>query len=309
MKEIENVWIPLKDGTRVAARRWLQGDAGPKPVPALLEYLPCRKRDGTAERDSLTHPWFADHGYASVRVDIRGSGESEGVCTDEYSQQELDDGVDVIAWLAAQPWCSGAVGMFGISWGGFNALQIAALRPPALKAIDTVCSTDGRYADDVHYMGGAKLDAGFGWASFFFSDMCHPPDPALVGERWKAMWLERLAALPLFLERWLTHQRRDDYWRHGSVCEDYGAIQCAVFAVGGWTAGYPNSTRRRREHPAAPRRGLMGRGPHAYPHSARPGPRVGFLQEMRRWWDHWRKGRDPGVMDEPMLRAWMTESV
>src|SRR5438445_650142 len=81
----------------------------------------------------------------------------------------------------------------------------AALRPPALKAIVTLCSTDDRYADDVHYMGGAKLDAGFGWAAFFFSDMCHPPDPVLVGERWREMWLERLHALPLFLERWLRH--------------------------------------------------------------------------------------------------------
>ena len=145
-----------------------------------------------------------------VRVDIRGSGESEGVLTDEYSQQELDDGLEVIAWLAAQPWCSGSVGMFGISWGGFNALQVAALRPPALKAIVTLCSTDDRYADDVHYMGGAKLNAGFGWASFFFSDMCHPPDPALVGERWREMWLKRLrsaAAVPRALAEASTSRR------------------------------------------------------------------------------------------------------
>ena len=164
--------------------------------------------------------------------------------SDEYSQAELDDGVEVIAWLARQPWCSGSVGMFGISWGGFNALQVAALRPPALKAIVTLCSTDDRYADDVHYMGGAKLNAGFGWASFFFSDMTHPPDPALVGERWRTMWLERLEALPQFLEIWLSHQPRDAYWRHGSVCEDYGAIQCAVLAVGGWTDGYTNAIPR-----------------------------------------------------------------
>jgi putative CocE/NonD family hydrolase len=229
--------------------------------------------------------------------------------TDEYSQQELLDGLEVIAWLAAQQWCSGAVGMFGISWGGFNALQVAALRPPALKAIVTLCSTDDRYADDVHYMGGAKLDAGFGWASFFFSDMCHPPDPVLVGERWREMWLKRLQALPLFLERWLRHQRRDGYWRHGSVCEDFGAIQCAVFAVGGWTDGYTNAIARLLEHLSAPRKGLIGPWAHAYPHFALPGPQIGFLQEMRRWWDHWLKGEPNGVMAEPMLRAWMTESV
>jgi uncharacterized protein len=309
VREIPNLWIPLGDGTRLAGRLWLPDDAEQNPVPALLEYLPYRKRDGTAERDSLTHPYLAAHGYACIRVDVRGSGESEGVLSDEYAQAELDDGVEVIAWLARQPWCSGQVGMFGISWGGFNALQVAALRPPALKAIVTICSTDDRYADDVHYMGGAKLNAGFGWASFFFSDMTHPPDPLLVGERWRAMWLERLQALPQFLALWLEHQPRDAYWRHGSVCEDYGAIQCAVLAVGGWTDGYTNAVPRMLANLECPRQGLIGPWAHAYPHFAKPGPQIGFLQEMLLWWDRWLKGRDTGGVDaRPMLRAWMIDS-
>ena len=309
VREIEHTTIPLKDGTRLAARLWLPEDAEADPVPALLEYLPYRKRDGTYERDALTHPYLAGHGYASVRVDIRGSGESEGVLSDEYSQPELDDALEVIAWLARQPWCSGAVGMFGISWGGFNALQAAALQPPALKAIVTLCSTDDRYADDVHYMGGAKLaSADLGWGGFIFGDMCHPPDPLLVGERWREMWLKRLAGVPLFLERWLRHQRRDAYWRHGSVCEDFSAIKCPVYAVGGWTDGYSNAVPRLLEHLNAPRKGLIGPWAHAYPHFALPGPQIGFLREMLRWWDHWLKGKPTGVMDEPMLRAWMTAS-
>lgn len=309
VREIEHTTIPLTGGTRLAARLWLPEDAEAHPVPALLEYLPYRKRDGTYQRDALTHPYLAGHGYAAVRVDIRGSGESDGVLSDEYSPQELDDALEVIAWLAAQPWCSGAVGMFGISWGGFNALQVAALQPPALKAIVTLCSTDDRYADDVHYMGGAKLaSADLGWAGFFFGDMCHPPDPLLVGERWREMWLKRLAGVPLFLERWLKHQRRDAYWKHGSVCEDFSAIRCPVYAVGGWTDGYTNAIPRLLEHLEGPRKGLIGPWAHAYPHFAKPGPQVGFLQEMLRWWDHWLKGEPTGVMDEPMLRAWMTAS-
>ena len=306
---IEHTTIPLKDGTTLAARIWLPEDAERNPVPAILEYLPYRKRDGTYERDALTYPWLAGHGYAGVRVDIRGSGESDGLLSDEYARQEQDDAIEIIAWLAAQPWCSGAVGMMGISWGGFNGLQVAARRPPALKAIVTICSTDDRYADDVHYMGGAKLNAGFGWASFFFGAMCHPPDPALVGDRWRAMWLERLANVPLFLEIWTRHQRRDVYWRHGSVCEDYAAIQCPVYAVGGWTDGYTNAIPRLLERLAVPRKGLIGPWAHAYPHFALPGPQIGFLQEMLRWWDRWLKGEETGVMDEPMVRAWMTDSV
>ena len=156
-KEIANQWIVLADGTRLAARIWLPTDAEQRPVPAILEYLPYRKRDGTHVRDALTHPHLAGHGYACVRVDMRGNGESDGLMLDEYTKQELDDAVEVIAWLAGQAWCSGAVGMMGISWGGFNALQVAALRPPALKAIITLCSTDDRYSDDIHYKGGCLL--------------------------------------------------------------------------------------------------------------------------------------------------------
>jgi predicted acyl esterase len=309
VRVIEHTLIPLRDGTRLAARIWLPEDAERNPVPAILEYLPYRKRDGTYERDSLTHPYLAGHGYAGVRVDIRGSGDSDGLLTDEYALQEQDDALEVIAWLAGQPWCSGAVGMMGISWGGFNGLQVAARQPPALKAIVTICSTDDRYSDDVHYMGGARLTAGFGWASFFFGSMCLPPDPALVGPRWREMWLQRLENVPLFLELWTRHQRRDAYWRHGSVCEDFQAIRCPVYAVGGWTDGYTNAIPRLLEHLSVPRKGLIGPWAHAYPHFALPGPQIGFLQEMLRWWDHWLKGIDTGVMDEPMLRAWMTDSV
>jgi uncharacterized protein len=192
VRVIEHTLIPLKDGTALAARIWLPEDAAQNPVPTILEYLPYRKRDGTYERDALTHPYLAGHGYAGVRIDIRGSGESTDLLFDEYAKQEQDDGVELIAWLAAQPWCNGAVGMMGISWGGFNGLQIAARRPPALKAIVTIGSTDDRYADDAHYMGGTFLTtAGLEWAFFFFSLMCLPPDPArsaVAGERcgWSA---------------------------------------------------------------------------------------------------------------------------
>ena len=146
----ENLFIPLSDGVRLAARLWLPADAETKKVPAILEYIPYRKRDGTRARDEPMHGWFAENGYAAIRVDMRGSGESDGLMADEYSAQELNDACEVIAWLARQSWCSGRVGMMGKSWGGFNALQTAALRPPALKAIITVCSTDDRYADDDH---------------------------------------------------------------------------------------------------------------------------------------------------------------
>jgi len=219
VREIENVFIPLSDGCRLAARIWLPEDAEQNPVPAILEYLPYRKRDGTVERDQLTHPYFAGHGYAGVRVDMRGCGDSDGILYDEYLKQEQDDCLEVLRWLAAQPWCTGAVGMMGISWGGFNGLQVAARRPPELKAVVTLCSTDDRYADDIHYMGGCLLNDNLAWASTMFAYQSRPPDPAVVGEdRWREMWLKRLEEEPLLVENWLRHQRRDDFWKHGSVC-------------------------------------------------------------------------------------------
>ncbi len=309
VREIENVFIPLKDGTRLAARIWLPEDAERNPVPAILEYLPYRKRDGTAPRDALTHPWFAAHGYAGVRVDIRGTGESDGVLLDEYLKQEQDDCLEVLEWLAAQPWCTGACGMIGISWGGFNGLQVAARRPPQLKAVISICSTDDRYADDVHYMGGTLLVDNFAWASMMFSLQTHPPDPALVGERWRDMWLERLEQMPLLADNWLQHQRRDEYWKHASVCENYADITCAVYAVGGWADGYSNAVARLLAGLKSPRKGLVGPWAHRYPHFADPGPRIGFLTECLRWWDHWLKGRDTGIMNEPAYRVWMQESL
>src|SRR2546421_2239637 len=310
VRVVENEWLPLSDGTRLAARMWLPADAAHRPVPALLEYLPYRKRDFMRGRDGPMHYYFAGHGYASIRVDIRGAGDSEGLTFDEYTERELDDAVAVITWLAAQPWCNGSVGMFGISWGGFNSLQVAARRPPALKAIITVASTDDRYADDVHYMGGCLLAVDMlSWASIMLGFNARPPDPAVVGERWREQWLERLERTPPFVEAWLAHQRRDAYWKHGSVCEDYAAIECPVYAVGGWTDAYTNAIPRLLERLTAPRKGLIGPWAHGYPHFARPGPQIGFLQEMLRWWDYWLKGIDTGVMDEPTLRAWMTESV
>jgi putative CocE/NonD family hydrolase len=310
IREIENTWIPMADGARLAARIWLPEDAEQHPVPAILEYIPYRKDDATALNDSRRHPYTAGFGYASVRVDMRGSGDSDGVLYGEYLKQEQDDAVEVIAWLAAQPWCTGKVGMYGISWGGFNSLQVAARRPPALKAIMTFCSTDDRYADDVHYMGGCLLNTTMLlWASTMWGYSLRPPQPHLVGDRWREMWLDRLEHTPPYIEDWVGHQRRDEFWKHGSVCEDYAEITCAVYAVGGWADAYRNTVFRLLEGLACPKKGLVGPWSHIYPNYGKPGPLIGFLQDALRWWDYWLKGKDTGIMDEPMLRVWMQDSV
>jgi uncharacterized protein len=309
VRTVEHVTIEASDGTRLAGRLWCPTGAEDDPVPVIVEYIPYRRRDGTRLRDDATHGYLAGHGYACLRVDVRGSGDSGGVLPDEYTEREMQDGENVLAWAAEQPWCDGSVGVMGISWGGFHALQLAARRPPQLGAVAAVSATDDRYRDDIHYMGGCLLGDNLSWASVMFSFNTAPPDPDVVGPRWREMWHERLDGSGLWLETWLEHQRRDDYWRHGSICEDHSAVDVPVFVASGWADGYTNAVFRMLEHLDVPRLGLVGPWGHHYPHLGYPGPAVGFLQELVRWWDRWLKGVENGIEGEPMLRAWMQDSV
>ncbi|SMG23242.1 CocE/NonD family hydrolase [Paracoccus sp. J56] len=304
---IENTWIPLSDGTRLAARIWLPSGARSHPVPAVLEYIPYRKRDGTRGRDEPMHGYFAQRGYASIRVDMRGSGDSDGHLADEYLAQEQDDALEIIDWIAAQEWCSGNVGMMGKSWSGFNCLQVAMRRPPALKAVLSCYSTDDRFRDDIHFMGGCLLNDNLWWGSIMLAYQARPLDPEIAGAGWRDRWLERIRNLPFFPALWAAHQSYDDYWKHGSVQEDWSAIQCPVLVVGGWVDSYTNSVPRLLEKLPVPSRGIIGPWGHVYPHDGVPGPAIGFLQEAVRWWDHWLRGIDTGVMDEPQLRAFIND--
>ncbi|MEM6940429.1 MAG: CocE/NonD family hydrolase [Pseudomonadota bacterium] len=303
--ETADLGIVLSDGCRLSARVWRP--ATEAAVPVILEYLPYRKRDGTCARDALTHPWFAARGYACLRVDMRGNGDSEGQMTDEYTPQELEDCVEVIHWLAAQPWSSGRVGMMGISWGGFNSLQVAALGPEPLKAIITLCSTVDRFADDIHYKGGCLLNENLGWGATMWAYSSRAPDPALRAD-WREIWLDRLAHEPFLPALWLKHQRRDAYWRHGSVCEDFSAIKAKVLAIGGWGDAYKNAVPQLVE--ALPGvKGIVGPWVHKYPHFAVPEPRIGFLQEALRWWDRWLKDLPTDVENDPDYRAYVMDGL
>jgi len=312
IKEEEHVWIPLSDGARLGARIWRPLSSDGEPVPAILEYIPYRKRDLTSVRDSIAHPYLAGHGFACVRVDIRGSGDSDGVLVDEYLEQEQRDAEEILAWLADQPWCDGRTGMMGISWGGFAALQVAARRPPSLGAICIASFTDDRFADDMHYMRGCMLSDNLAESGTMFAYSTCPPDPTISGDRWRQMWLERLDAARPWVAEWLGHQRRDEYWRHASVCEDYEAIEVPVFASCGWADGYSNAVLRLMAGLRVPRKGLIGPWSHKYPHLGVPGPAIGYLQEVVRWFDRWlRDSRENAgdAAEEPVLRTWMQDSV
>lgn len=303
----ETVWIALADGTRLAARVWMPDGEG--AFPAVLEFLPYRRRDGTSERDESTYPAFAGAGIAGIRVDSRGSGDSDGLFDDEYSPRELADACEVVAWIAAQPWSNGKVGMMGISWGGFNGLQVAAMRPPALKAVISIASTADRYNDDIHYKGGCQLSANVYWAGTMLSYASRPPDPEVLGDRWREVWLRRLKAEPCLLEVWLNHQRRDAYWRHGSICEDWAAIEVPVFIIAGWADGYRNAPATVAANAATAVKAMTGPWVHKYPHFAWPRPRADFTGMAIAWWKRWLADEPTGVEDWPAYRAYLSETV
>ena len=307
VREIENVFIPLADGRRLAARLWLPEDAESDPVPAVIEYMPYRKRDHLRPRDSRIHHYLAGHGYACLRVDVRGSGDSDGVLRGEWEEGELDDGVEMIEWAARQPWSSGAVGMIGKSWSGFTCLTLAARAPAPLKAIVPVCCGDDRYHQSLHWTGGAFLLEQLWWTDTMVLFNARPPDPAIVGEDWRRMWQERLDDNTPWIDTWLDHQRRDDFWRHASICEGWSAIQCPVFAVGGWADYLSRSVPRLLANLDVPCWGLIGPWGHHYPHEAMPGPAVGFLQECVRFFDRFLKDLPNGYEETPAYRVWMQD--
>ena len=296
----------MPDGARLGARMWLPNNPG--PTPAILEYIPYRKDDYSAVRDSTTIAHFANHGYACIRVDMRGSGSSDGVLYDEYTNQEIDDGVAVIEWIANQSWCDGNVGTMGISWGGITGMQLAQRAPEALKTIIVLGATDQRYYDDAGYYIGCMVGQTLGWAALMFGYNTRPPDPQLAGEGWRQTWIDRLEKTPHYLERWFEHQHKDDYWLGNSVETDHAAIKIPVYAISGHADCWPNTVPRLLEKLSVPVRGLQGAWCHRYPHLGIPGPTVDFLSDAIRWFDHWLKDIDNGIMDEPMFRAWLQES-
>ena len=208
-----------------------------------------------------------------MRVDIRGCGDSDGILMGEYLAQEQDDALEVLEWIAAQPWSDGGAGMIGLSWTGFNGLQVAYRRPPQLKAVISCCSTDDRYGNDIHYMGGCVLGIDMlSWATTMLGYNARPPQPDVVGEAWRESWMRRIDETPPFVEDWLAHQRRDAFWKHGSISESYGTIECPLLMVGGWADAYRSTVLRVLEGYDGPCKGLIGPWSHHYGFNGLPGP-------------------------------------
>jgi putative CocE/NonD family hydrolase len=228
----------MPDGVELAATLYLP-DTDRGPQPCLLEALPYRKDDLTASYSSSYRRLRDEFGYAVCRVDVRGTGSSSGDPTDEYPEAEQSDLVALIAWLAEQDWCDGNVGMWGTSYSGFNSLQIAAERPPALKAVCAIYSSDDRWTDDVHWRGGAlRMVDQVDYCHYMTPMTVLPPVPAVWGDDWRDEWRRRLESVEPWILTWLRENRDGPYWRHGSLRSDgegngYDRIEAPVMLVAG----------------------------------------------------------------------------
>jgi uncharacterized protein len=304
--EHRRAWIPLTNGARLAVRLWIPDEL---PAPALIEALPYRMDDLTASYSAEYERLCREGGLAVARIDLRGTGSSDGVAEDEYPAQEQADLIDAIDWLAAQDWCSGRIGMYGTSYSGFNSLQVAAERPPALGAVCAIYSSDDRYTDDVHYTGGAlrALDL-LDYVLYMAALVVLPPVPAVFGDGWRDAWARRFEASEPWLLRWLEEQRDGPYWRQGSLRPDYDRIECATMLVGGWADGYRNNTFRTFEALQCPKRLLVGPWSHMSPATSLPGPRIDLVPELIRWFRRWLCDEENGVDEQPPVSVFVRRS-
>jgi putative CocE/NonD family hydrolase len=300
---IREAWITMDDGVRLAADIYMPAGAGERDrLPVLLEYLPYRKDESRARNYSL-YSYFLDNGYAVARVDIRGTGNSEGVTIPyEYSDIELDDGERVIRWLSEQDWSTGAVGMFGISWGGFNAIQMAVRNPPALKAFVAVMATEYLYQEDVHYMDGIMHTDSWMMSHDLYNAMPGAPD-FILDKDWEENRFNREPSVYTYMRQ----QRDGPFWDRASARGQYERIKVPGFHIGGWYDGYRNSLPRMLEHVDAPVKAMIGPWDHYFPHNAWPGPQVEWRHEAVRWFDEFLKGIDTGIRDEPRFAVYVRD--
>jgi hypothetical protein len=301
--ELRDAWIAMPDGVRLSVDLYLPAGGGAdEKFPVLLEYLPYRKDEDRGGRYGV-FSYFVQRGYVVARVDIRGTGRSEGRLVEyEYSGQEQIDGETVIDWLAKQPFSSGKVGMFGISWGGFNSIQMAMRRPPALKAIVPIMATDDLYQDDVHFIDGMMHVDSYEIAQDVWNILPGAPDYRID----KEYFANRFDTTPWLLI-YKRRQRDGPFWDRASLNRDYGLIDIPVFAIGGWYDGYRDSVPRMLQHLKAPVKGMLGPWNHTWPNEAVPPPAIEWRHEAVRWFDRWLKGRDTGIMDEPAFSVYVRD--
>ena len=276
--------IPLPDGTRLAGDLYRPAGAGPGPV--LVSYYPYRKDDIIGSLFEHTRIRLCERGYASVFVDMAGTGASEGQYGESFDPaREGRDGAEIIEWVAGQDWCDGNVGAWGVSYGGMNALAAAAHRPAHLRAIIAVYATTDIYRDTIAPGDCPGMLGRYAWAAHMMAlGLCPPTRPDPDGQ-WRRTWtrrLRRLAGEPPHAVNWQAHPERDAYWQ-GRVI-DATAIDVPAMLIGGWADMYKDAMTSLFGAVTGPKRLVMGPWMHVLPHLSDVQP-YDWVSEMADWWD------------------------
>ncbi|MSR15623.1 MAG: CocE/NonD family hydrolase [Gammaproteobacteria bacterium] len=331
----KNLSAGMRDGVTLMTDVYRPADGN--PVPAIVMRLPYNKEQPVLLFLSGDILRIAQAGYAVVVQDCRGTFQSEGEFSPYF--QEAADGADTVAWAAAQPWCSGVVGMMGASYYGATQWLAAGETPPALRAIAPFITTD-QYYEKWTYQGGAfQLGFMLQWATATFGvgevvrrlgrgtasgaslgDALAAADQ--VSARYSHLPLtdhRELLALTPYYQDWLAHPDYDAYWQAAAPRERYAQITAPALNFGGWydlflggtLANYTGmkangGSAAARQH----QRLVIGPWVHGYNGGVYPERNFGMLAHdgvadvtgmQIRWFDHWLKGIDNGVpADKPV---------
>ncbi|MGP2492170.1 CocE/NonD family hydrolase [Mesorhizobium sp. PUT5] len=298
---LENGTLEMKDGVRLAVTYYRPVAKEPgETFPVIMEMLPYRKDDFFTLGDYEYGSYFARRGYVVARVDVRGTGGSEGgIPESEYSEAEISDAQELIAQLSKKSWSNGNVGMYGLSWSAFNSLMTAHRKPPALKAIIAAHGSTDLFYNDVHYIDGALHIDSYAHQIDTDNSMPQSPDYRIDEDYFQ----NRFDREP-WIFTWLRQQKDGDFWRKESVTFK-APLEVPAYLIGGLLDGYRDFVMDVGRTAKAPVIAEIGPWNHAWPEYGVPGPNYEWRQKALRWWDHWLKGMDNGILDEPRWMAFM----
>ena len=305
VKIMPDVRVAMRDGIELAAKITRPDASG--AFPAIMEYNPYRRIGKPLPRPHDEYPpsvpYLAERGYVIVQFDVRGTGNSGGYSTDIYSDEERQDAYEMVEWIAKQGWCTGNVGMLGKSYSAVVQWQVAVQNPPALKAIIVRSANQDVYEDWTNPGGAIRPYMFESYGPLMTAFNLAPPDIEIVGDKWSDLWCERLEKNTPWSIGYIKNILHGPYWQRRSLQPAYDRVKCAVFVVGGWADWYATPLLKAFSNLSVPKKAWVGPWGHYYAEEklALPGPRVDGRYEYLKWFDHWLKGLDTGVMDEPAV--------
>nr|BFE56220.1 CocE/NonD family hydrolase [Dactylosporangium thailandense] len=266
-------------------------------VPGLVTVQPYRKDFLAGSSYAGPARWFAERGYASLVVDHRGTGASDGRRRAEFDRGEGDDALAAIDWIAAQPWCTGAVGAWGVSYAANTTLRVASLRPAHLRAAVAIAHGLDAARDSIHPDGArGDLHALANRGSAMLLQQLLPPLAGYAAADAQHRWRTRLRTQRPMVLDYARSPAGDPVWAERAI--DGSRIVVPVLCAGGWRDSFTHAVIDAFERIRGPKRLVMGPWGHVMPQDSAHHP-VAFLELMAQWWDHWLRGVPNDAMAAP----------